>query len=106
MLARFHRNGNTTSLMPDAEVAANHPIASPHIAPAVQTSSTGTVIIDSGKRVPVPDFSGAALRTVIEHAGALGLRVQTLGSGLAHEQAPAAGTMVPSGTEIVVRFNR
>jgi cell division protein FtsI (penicillin-binding protein 3) len=32
--------------------------------------------------------------------------VQTLGSGLAREQAPAAGTMVPVGTEIVVRFAR
>jgi cell division protein FtsI (penicillin-binding protein 3) len=32
--------------------------------------------------------------------------VQTLGSGLAQEQAPAVGTMVPVGTEIVVRFAR
>ena len=36
----------------------------------------------------------------------LGLRVQPVGSGLAREQAPAAGTMVPLGTEIVVRFTR
>jgi cell division protein FtsI (penicillin-binding protein 3) len=34
------------------------------------------------------------------------LRVQTMGSGLAQEQAPVAGTMVPVGTEIVVRFVR
>ena len=109
VLARFHRNGNTTSLMPDAEpdkLAANHPIVSPHIAPTVQSEANGAVVIDSGKRVPVPDFNGAALRSVIERAATSGLRVQTLGSGLAHEQAPLAGTMVPSGTEVVVRFTR
>ena len=106
VLARFHRNGNTTSVMPDSEVAADHPIAAPRIAPAVQTESNGTVLIDSGKRVPVPDFTGAALRSVVERAATSGLRVETLGSGLAHEQAPAAGTLVPSGTEVVVRFSR
>ena len=106
VLARFRRNGSTTSVMPDAELATNHPITAPRIAPAVQTESNGAVVIDSGKRVAVPDFNGAALRTVVERAGGMGLRVQTLGSGLAHEQAPAAGTMVPSGTEVVVRFSR
>ncbi len=106
VLATFHRHGNTTSVMPDSEVATNHPISAPHIDPAVQTRTNGAVVIDNGKRVPVPDFTGAALRTVVERAGAADLRVQTLGSGLAHEQAPAAGTVVPSGTEVVVRFSR
>ena len=64
------------------------------------------VVIDAGKRVAVPDFHGNDLRTVVERAGGLSLRVRTLGSGLAQGQAPAAGTMVPLGTEIVVRFAR
>ena len=106
VLTAFHKNGNTTSVMPDDTVAANKPIAAPHIAPAVQTRNNGAVVIDAGKRVPVPDFNGAALRTVVERADAAGLRVETVGSGLAREQAPAAGTMVPSGTDIVVRFAR
>ena len=109
VLAGFHRNGNTTSIMP-AETAAmsipDKPIAGPHIAPAVESRGNGAVVIDASKRVPVPDFTGAGLRTVVEHAGASGLRVETVGSGLAREQAPSAGTMVPSGTEIVVRFAR
>jgi len=46
------------------------------------------------------------LRSVVEQAGQLGLRVQPVGSGLAHDQVPAAGTLVPIGTEIVVRFAR
>ena len=72
----------------------------------MQTRGNGAVVIDAGKRVAVPEFQGNALRTVVEHAGALGLRVETLGSGLAREQAPLAGTMVPPGTEVVVRFSR
>jgi cell division protein FtsI (penicillin-binding protein 3) len=66
----------------------------------------GPVIVDAGKRVAVPSFVGQPVRNVIEHAGAAGLGVQVLGSGIAREQAPAAGTMVPAGTEIVVRFTR
>lgn len=109
VLASFHRNGNRTSVMPAetaAMNAADKPLLGPHIAPAVETRANGAVVIDAGRRVPVPDFSGAGLRAVVEHAGAAGLRVETVGSGLAREQAPAAGTMVPSGTEIVVRFAR
>jgi cell division protein FtsI (penicillin-binding protein 3) len=106
VLAAFHKNGNTNSVMPDANVAVNKPIVAPRIAPTVETKSNGAVVIDSGKRVAVPDFTGAALRTVVEKAASTGLRVQTLGSGLAQEQAPTAGTMVPTGTEVVVRFSR
>ncbi len=106
VLAKFHKNGNTTSVMPDATTAMDRPITGPHVAPAVQERGNGAVVIDAGKRVPVPDFSGVALRSVVERAGSVGLRVETVGSGLAREQAPVAGTMVPSGTEVVVRFTR
>ncbi len=64
------------------------------------------VVVNAGLRVPVPSFDGAALRSVVEKADAVGLRVQAVGSGLAREQIPVAGTMVPAGTEIVVRFTR
>jgi cell division protein FtsI (penicillin-binding protein 3) len=106
VLAAFHANGNTTSLIADAADTSREQVQAPHIQPAVQQRGNGAVVIDAGKRVPVPDFHGAALRSVVEQAGTLGLSVQTLGSGLAHDQAPAAGTMVPLGTQIVVRFTR
>ncbi len=106
ILTAFHRDGNTNSVMPDAVATAGKPIVAPHIAPAVEVRNNGAVVVDNGKRVPVPDFGGAALRSVVERAVTLGLRVQTLGSGLAREQAPVAGTLVPSGTEVVVRFSR
>jgi cell division protein FtsI (penicillin-binding protein 3) len=106
VLAEFRKNGNTSSVMPAAAVTASKRVEAPLIRPQVQARGNGAVVIDAGKRVSVPQFHGAALRAVVEVAGNLGLRVQTLGSGLAQEQAPAAGTMVPVGTEIVVRFVR
>ncbi len=102
VLAKF-RNSSPDDEMPGAEDARVMP---PKVAPVVQPRANGGVVVDAGPRVAVPSFEGAALRTVVERAGALGLRVQPVGSGLAKDQAPAAGTMVPSGTEVVVRFAR
>jgi cell division protein FtsI (penicillin-binding protein 3) len=105
VLAVFHANGDTTSVMPDANTKEAKLIA-PAPLPVAQAKSVGGVVVDGGKRVSVPQFTGAALRNVVEMAGGAGLRVQTVGSGLARDQAPAAGTMVPVGTEVVVRFAR
>jgi len=81
-------------------------VEAPLIRPQVQVRDNGAVVVDPGKRVAVPDFHGNDLRSVVERAGGLRLRVRTLGSGLAQDQAPLAGTLVPLGTEIVVRFMR
>jgi cell division protein FtsI (penicillin-binding protein 3) len=67
---------------------------------------SGTVMVGSGVNVAVPELVGVALRGAVERAAAVGLRVNPIGSGVAREQAPAAGTMVPAGTEVVVRFSR
>jgi cell division protein FtsI (penicillin-binding protein 3) len=106
VLAAFHANGDTTSVIADAGDTASTPVRAPEIRPMVQARGNGAVVIDAGRRVAVPAFAGEPLRGVVQDAAHLGLRVQTLGSGLAKEQAPAAGTMVPVGTEVVVRFAR
>jgi cell division protein FtsI (penicillin-binding protein 3) len=66
----------------------------------------GAVVVDSSKRVAVPSFLGQPLRHVIEEAGTAGLAVNAVGDGLARQQAPAPGTMVPAGAAVVVRFAR
>jgi cell division protein FtsI (penicillin-binding protein 3) len=104
VLTAFHANGGTGSNVPDASGASALP--APTIVPAVQVKEKGTVVVDARLRVAVPSFEGAGLRSVVEKADAVGLRVQPVGSGLAREQVPAAGTMVPAGTEVVVRFTR
>ena len=82
------------------------PMAAPRVTPPVQARPGGAVVVDGGKRVAVPSFTGEALRTVIEQANRAGLAVQPVGTGLAADQAPAPGSMVPAGTEVIVRFAR
>ena len=56
--------------------------------------------------IEVPSFVGKPLRSVIEEAQAGGIEIDAIGTGVAREQAPAAGTRVPAGAHIAVRFAR
>jgi cell division protein FtsI (penicillin-binding protein 3) len=64
----------------------------------------GSVAVPN-QRVAVPSFAGKSLRDVVVQASGAGLGLRVVGSGIAREQAPGAGTLVPAGTEIVVRFS-
>jgi cell division protein FtsI (penicillin-binding protein 3) len=55
--------------------------------------------------IVVPDFGGKSLREVTQDSLKAGLRLQSLGSGAAVEQMPPAGSTVPAGTRIQVRFS-
>jgi cell division protein FtsI (penicillin-binding protein 3) len=105
VVAAFAASGGNSSSMPDA-ASSSASIRAPVVAPPVQARANGSVVVDAGRRVAVPSFAGAALRKVVETAAGLGLRVEPVGSGIAREQVPAAGTTVPIGTEVVVRFER
>ena len=96
VLTAFQAKENPAPLAPSRQQPSKSP-------PATQKKS---VMVNATPQVAVPAFNGAGLRKVVEQADALGLRVQAVGSGLAREQVPAAGTMVPTGTEVVVRFTR
>jgi len=104
-VAAFKANGGTSSVMPGAAAGAAAVLSAPVVAPRVQTRGSG-VVVDSGERVAVPSFTGEGVRKVIETASGIGLRVEPVGSGVAREQVPKAGTMVPLGTQVVVRFTR
>ncbi|HEV2709389.1 MAG TPA: penicillin-binding protein [Edaphobacter sp.] len=100
VVSAFKAAGGTNSSMQDTTSGEATTL------PPAPQPKTGGVRVDASKRVAVPSFTGRGLRAVIEQADAQGLRVKPVGSGLAREQVPVAGTMVPSGTEIVVRFTR
>jgi cell division protein FtsI (penicillin-binding protein 3) len=104
VLDAFHANGGS-SAMPDAR-SSQAALVAPKVAPAVAARGDGSVVVDSVQRVAVPSFDGAALRSVVEQADRVGLRVNPVGSGLARQQFPAPGTMVPAGTQVSVRFSR
>ncbi len=59
----------------------------------------------SAPAVTMPGFIGQPMRSVIVTAANLGLNVRVYGDGVAAAQAPAAGTRVPAGTTVVVRFH-
>jgi cell division protein FtsI (penicillin-binding protein 3) len=74
----------------------------------VQPSSidnSSAVAAGSGASVTMPGLVGKSMRDVVVTAANLGLNVRVYGSGVAAEQAPAAGTRVPAGTTVVVRFH-
>jgi cell division protein FtsI (penicillin-binding protein 3) len=104
VLDAFHANGGSSAI-PDAR-SSQAALISPKVAPAVAARGDGAVVVDSVQRVAVPSFDGAALRSVVEQADRVGLRVNPVGSGLARQQYPEAGTMVPAGTQVSVRFSR
>jgi len=93
------RQGGTQNVSSPAQPAA--PPAKP---PTQQT--TTAVMVNQGKKLRVPSLIGLPVRKVIELASTAGLEVQVSGNGTVREQAPAAGTMVAPGTQIVVRCGR
>ena len=62
--------------------------------------------MNTDNQLKVPSLVGLPMRKVIEVASSAGLEVQVKGNGTVREQAPAAGTLVPPGTRIVVRCSR
>lgn len=64
------------------------------------------VVVDEGPRLTVPEFSGLALRRAVEASQRLGLELDVRGTGVAVEQFPPAGTRVPVGARVLVRFAR
>jgi cell division protein FtsI (penicillin-binding protein 3) len=102
--------GNSASSKPGAASTAKQPansaanqVATPQSAPAKPSTA---VVLTESRKLRVPQLIGLPVRKVIEQAAAAGLEVQISGSGTVREQAPAAGTMVAPGTQIVVRCGR
>ena len=93
--------GSNSSAKP-AGASSSPPVSAPTNAPSVQK----TVVVDESKKLRVPSLIGLPVRKVIEQAATAGLEVRINGSGTVREQAPAAGTMVTPGTQIVVRCGR
>src|ERR1700733_5801536 len=56
--------------------------------------------------VVVPGLTGQSVRAVTEQCLRLGLVPSLIGSGMAVEQAPAAGAQVMRGSQVTVRFGR
>jgi cell division protein FtsI (penicillin-binding protein 3) len=74
---------------------------------SIQTSQQGTVVLDVEQGgIVVPSFAGKSVRSAIEIAEETGLDLDAVGSGIAREQSPPAGSHVAAGSRVTVKFGR
>jgi hypothetical protein len=80
--------------------------APPRGAAGAPELSAPTMALGDSEGVPVPQLIGQSVRGVTEACSRLGLTPLLVGSGVAVEQSPEAGTRVVRGSRISVRFGR
>ena len=79
----------------------------PALLPREKLPSTGTVVLDVEQGgIEVPSFVGKTVRGAVEAAQDAGLQLDAVGSGVARQQTPAAGTHVAAGSRVTVQFGR
>ena len=65
----------------------------------------GTVVLDvEPGGIEVPSFVGKTVRGAVEAAQDVGLQLEAVGSGVARQQSPPAGTRVAAGSRVTVQF--
>src|ERR1700728_1729689 len=94
------------NLPPDG-LAISSKAPEPGIAAQVRLPSSGTVGLDVEQGgIEVPSFVGKTVRGAVESAQDGGLERDAVGSGVARQQTPAAGTHVAAGARVTVQFGR
>jgi len=74
---------------------------------ASEVPKTGTVVLNVEQGgIVVPSFIGTSVRDAVEAAQETGLDLDAVGSGIAQEQDPPAGSHVASGSRVTVKFAR
>jgi cell division protein FtsI (penicillin-binding protein 3) len=72
-----------------------------------KTPTTGTVVLDIEQGgIEVPSFVGKTVRGAVESAQDAGLELEAVGSGVARDQSPPAGSHVAAGAHVTVQFGR
>jgi hypothetical protein len=102
------RNPPAPAALMDTISPAPPPFSLEPSLPAVAgaTQARGTVVLDVGGKVAVPDFHGKALRAALEEAESAGIELEVSGSGVGQAQSPPAGARISPGGHVSVRFGR
>jgi membrane peptidoglycan carboxypeptidase len=104
--AANHEAANRENVARFQAVVAKKDQAANQLAAKDANSAAPTIAFSEEDAVEVPDLSGQAVRGVTEACSRLGLIPSLLGSGVALEQSPEAGTRVIRGSTVTVRFGR
>jgi cell division protein FtsI (penicillin-binding protein 3) len=88
--------------------AANQSDQTPAMSPEqLNLPATGTVVLDVEQGgIEVPSFIGKTVRGAVEAAQDAGLELEAVGSGVARQQTPVAGTHGAAGAHVTVQFGR
>jgi len=86
--------------------SAPNPVAMQQVNVKSPDQPRGTVVLDVAGGVLVPDFKGKSLRAALEQAEEAGIELDVAGSGVGQEQNPAAGSRIPPGGHVSVKFSR
>jgi cell division protein FtsI (penicillin-binding protein 3) len=91
-----------------SRAADRHDAAKESAEARFQAAAAKTIVIGDtdAPLVVVPSLTGQSVRGVTEQCMKLGLTPCLIGSGVAVEQVPAAGTQAMRGTQVTVRFGR
>jgi cell division protein FtsI (penicillin-binding protein 3) len=104
--AANHEAANREIVARFQAVVAKKDEAANQLAAKDANSAAPTIAFSEEDAVEVPDLSGQTVRGVTEACSRLGLIPSLLGSGVALEQSPEAGTRVIRGSIVTVRFGR
>ncbi len=92
----IERSGHPQQKAPDASSGAT-----------AKLPITGTVVLDVEQGgIEVPSFVGKTVRGAVEAAQDIGLQLDAVGSGVARQQTPVAGTHVAAGARVTVQFGQ
>ncbi len=104
--AAHHRDDTETSEGDSDFIPMQTQVVSEEPVPAATFQTSQTIAFAEGERVAVPDLAGQTVRGVTQECSKLGLTPVLVGSGIAVDQSPAAGTRVSRGSRVTVRFGR
>jgi cell division protein FtsI (penicillin-binding protein 3) len=85
---------------------ANEAVFDATVAKQNVRSASADVPTGRAAMVMLPNLVGQSVRSVIETCSRLGLDPSLIGEGVALQQFPDAGTGVPQGSQVTVRFGR
>src|SRR5271154_303512 len=88
---------------PGQEQAKSPDIAS--APPPLPATETAVLDVEQGG-IEGPSFVGKTVRGAVEAAQDAGLELEAVGSGVARQQSPPAGTHVSAGAHVTVQFGR